>query len=110
MKKPEAEAAKPAEKKPAEPEPKKAEAEDAKMATMNGPQVVREKLPDGGEKVTTTRQVQQADGTVKTVTESKTVYPEVTTGQTQQKVGFTRCSDALEREFPNVDVNVPPWC
>ncbi len=70
-------------KKP-EPKPEAKKPEADKMADMNGPQVVREKLPDGGEKITTTRQVRQPDGTIKTMTESKTVYPEVkTTGQQQ---------------------------
>lgn len=45
-----------------------------KEAKMNGPQVTRERLPDGGEKITTVRQEVQPDGSIRTVTESKTVY------------------------------------
>ena len=71
---------------PEKPEPETKKAEEPKtMSEMNGPQVKREKLPDGGEKITTTRQVKQADGSIKTMTESKTVYPETSTSTTTQK-------------------------
>ena len=50
--------------------------------------MTREKLADGGEKITTTRKIKQADGSIKTMTESKTVYPEVQTGGTTTKQVF----------------------
>ena len=60
------------------------------MSEVGTPQVTREKLADGGEKITTTRKIKQADGSIKTMTESKTVYPEVQTGGTTTKQVFNK--------------------